>query len=164
MAAMSTLKPVRMDKYPAKQHARRIARNMEMPKGLIVMKGAQKQLYAGSSDVMPFRQARAFYYLTGCNEAGCWTTYDVAADKLTLWLPLPQQAKSAWNAETVGPQAIKKQAMDKYDVDEVKFVRHLEKKPFRTNLRKIIKEHAEKEDSQFAFFKLPMRDCWQASA
>lgn len=155
---MSTLAPVRMDKYPAKQHARRVARNMEMPKGLILMKGAQNKLYPDSNDLMPFCQHRAFYYLTGCDEPGCWTTYDVAADKLTLWLPLPQAAKAAWDAETVGPKAVKQEAMDKYDVDEVKFVRVLEKgKAFRTNLRKVIKEHAEKEGSQFAFFKVPMK-------
>ena len=35
----------------------------------------------------PFRQRRYFYYLSGVNEPGCYLTYDIERDYLTLYIP-----------------------------------------------------------------------------
>ncbi|KAK5174483.1 uncharacterized protein LTR77_001563 [Saxophila tyrrhenica] len=138
-----------MDKYPAKAHAQRVAEKMKMENGLILLSGAKTQYYPDSDQPIPFRQNRAFYYLTGCSEPGCHVTYETAADKLTLWLPKAGEGRRIFYD---GRNMTAKDAMEKYDVDDVKVVRG--PGPKRTNLRKLLLDHHEAK-GQFAFFKLP---------
>ncbi len=81
MSTMST-----QGKYPAKAHCQRVAAELNMPKGMILLKGAKTKFYPDSDQPVPFRQNRYFYYMTGCNEPGCWMTYEVEKEKLTLWM------------------------------------------------------------------------------
>ncbi|KAK3059228.1 hypothetical protein LTR09_000794 [Extremus antarcticus] len=138
-----------MDKYPAKAHAQRVAEKLKMENGLIIISGAKVQYYPDSDQPIPFRQDRAFYYLTGCNEPGCHVTYETASDKLTLWLPKAGEGRRIFYD---GRNVTAKEAEDKYDVDDVKVVRG--PGPKRTNLRKHLLDHHE-AGGQFAFFKLP---------
>ena len=140
-----------MDKYPAKAHARRVAAELNIPKGLILLQGAKQNYYPNSDQPIPFRQHRQFYYLTGCNEPGSWMTYDVEKDTLTLWLPKPNEGRALFFD---GRACTKMQAKERYDVDEVKIVQGPKKQPKRTNLRKVLFDHYQ-NGGQYAFFKMP---------
>ncbi|KAF5849139.1 hypothetical protein GGP41_006033 [Bipolaris sorokiniana] len=54
------------DKYPAKQHARRVQEKMGIEHGLIYLPGQPARNNEDSDMPAPFRQRRYFYYLSGC--------------------------------------------------------------------------------------------------
>jgi Xaa-Pro dipeptidase len=138
-----------IDKYPAKAHAQRVADKLKLNNGLILLQGADMQYYPDTDMPIPFRQNRAFYYLTGCNEPGCFATYETAKDKLTLWLPKAAEGRRVFYD---GRNINAKEAMEKYDVDEVNVIKG--PGPKRTNLRKVFVDHYE-AGGEFAYFKLP---------
>lgn len=43
------------------------------------------------------RQRRYFYYLTGCELPDCYFTYDIAADKSTLFIPPINPEEVVWS-------------------------------------------------------------------
>lgn len=53
------------DKYPAKQHARRVAEKLDVSHGLIYLPGAETTFFEDSDQSPSFRQRRYFYYLSG---------------------------------------------------------------------------------------------------
>ncbi|KAK4632296.1 putative Xaa-Pro aminopeptidase [Fulvia fulva] len=111
------------NKYPAKSHARRVADkiNVAEGKGLIVLEGTKTVNWPNSDMPAPFRQDRYFYYLTGCNEPGCFVTYHIDRDLLTLWLPPvdsdPRHMLYYGRGSTVA------EALEKYDVDEAHYIK-----------------------------------------
>lgn len=107
-----------MDKYPAKSHAQRVAKELATSKGLIVLAGIPTTLYSNSDNPVPFRQDRYFFYLTGCNEPNCYVTYEIAHDKLTLWLPSIDESRVVWS----GRGSTVEEALERYDVDEAKYI------------------------------------------
>ncbi|KAK1807732.1 hypothetical protein LTR12_017920 [Friedmanniomyces endolithicus] len=107
-----------IDKYPAKPHARRVAEHLSVPKGLILLFATPSALYPNSDQPVPFRQDRYFYYLSGCNEPGCYLTYDIGADVLTLWLPEINERKVVW----LGRGSTVEEARERYDVDEARYI------------------------------------------
>ncbi|TKA26597.1 hypothetical protein B0A50_04705 [Salinomyces thailandicus] len=106
-----------IDKYPAKAHARRVADTLNAP-GIIAISASTLTLWPDSDMPMPFRQARYFYYLTGCDEPGCWVVYDIDHDRLTLWLPAIDESRVVWT----GRGSTVEEAMEKYDIDEAKYL------------------------------------------
>ncbi|KAF2442809.1 hypothetical protein P171DRAFT_49796 [Karstenula rhodostoma CBS 690.94] len=104
-----------LEKYPAKQHARRVRERLDLAEGLIYLPGAQARSNEDSDMPAPFRQRRYFYYLSGCNEASCQLAYDIKRDILTLFIPRINPDRVVWNGRGSTPA----EAMDKYDVDEV---------------------------------------------
>lgn len=54
-----------LSKYPAKQHARRVAERLKVDEGLIYLPGMPKRQLEDSDQEEPFRQRRYFYYLSG---------------------------------------------------------------------------------------------------
>lgn len=54
-----------LEKYPAKQHAQRVAQKLKVSKGLIYLPGAPTEFEEDSDQPKPFRQRRYFYYLSG---------------------------------------------------------------------------------------------------
>lgn len=137
------------EKYPAKQHAQGVAAQLKLNNGLILLQGTKTKYYKDSDLPIPFRQDRSFYYITGCNEPGCYVTYEVEKDNLTLWLP-----KVDLNDARIfydGRGSTVEEAMQKYDVDECKYIQGPVGKPKRTNLRKVLFDH----DGEYAFFKMP---------
>ncbi|RMX86451.1 hypothetical protein D0869_03084 [Hortaea werneckii] len=115
-----------VDKYPAKAHARRVADTLSSSPsssstssgGLIVVTAAQSRPWPDSDMPAPFRQARYFYYLTGCNEPGCFVVYDIKHDKLTLWLPAIDQSRVVWT----GRGSTVEEALDRYDIDDAQYL------------------------------------------
>lgn len=69
----------------------------------------------------PYRQRRYFYYLSGCNEAGCHVIYNIEYDTLTLFIPRIDENRVIWYGRGSTPT----EALDKYDVDEVHYVDEL---------------------------------------
>lgn len=110
------------NKYPAKSHARRIAEKLGIPDGLIILAATRAANWPNSDMPAPFRQDRYFYYLTGCNEADCFTTYDIKKDTLALWLPPIDEDRVVW----YGRGSTIDEALEKYDIDEAHYYR---KKP-----------------------------------
>ncbi|KAL1641820.1 hypothetical protein SLS58_005862 [Diplodia intermedia] len=103
-----------LDKYPAKQHARRVAEFLGVEKGLIYLPGSPTAYLEDSDQFVPFRQRRYFYYLSGVDEADCHLTYDIHSDFLTLYVPTPGSARKVYyNGRGSSPE----EALEKYDID-----------------------------------------------
>ncbi|GAB7353960.1 hypothetical protein MBLNU459_g4558t1 [Dothideomycetes sp. NU459] len=106
-----------LDKYPAKQHAARVALGLDVDQGLIYLSGASIVNFEDSDMPRPFRQLRYFSYLSGVDEAECHLTYDIGKDHLTLWLPPIDPRRAVW----VGRGSTTEEAVEKYDVDEARY-------------------------------------------
>ncbi|PSN74239.1 hypothetical protein BS50DRAFT_567102 [Corynespora cassiicola Philippines] len=111
-----------LEKYPAKQHARRVQEKLGADDGLIYLPGSKARNNEDSDMPAPFRQRRYFYYLSGCNEPGCHLTYDIQEDSLALFIPRIDASRVIWNGRGSTPA----EAKDKYDIDEVYYVDELE--------------------------------------
>ncbi|KAJ5983318.1 hypothetical protein N7481_005417 [Penicillium waksmanii] len=103
------------DKYPAKQHARNVARKLGASHGLIFLAGQPTVNLRDSDQARPFRQRRYFYYLSGVDEPDCSLTYDVALDLLTLYVPDFDLHRAIW----MGPTLSREDAQNRYDIDRV---------------------------------------------
>lgn len=101
------------DKYPAKQHARRVAAKLGARDGLIYLVGKATINWGDSDQPRPFRQRRYFYYLSGIDEADCYLTYDIRSDFLTLYVA----NFSLHNAIWMGPTLTVDEARQRYDAD-----------------------------------------------
>ncbi|EUC29584.1 hypothetical protein COCCADRAFT_29370 [Bipolaris zeicola 26-R-13] len=110
------------DKYPAKQHARRVQEKMGIEHGLIYLPGQPARNNEDSDMPAPFRQRRYFYYLSGCNEPDCHMAYDVQRDVLTLFIPRINPARVIWN----GRGSTRAEALTKYDIDQVFYTDELQ--------------------------------------
>ncbi|KAF3481263.1 putative Xaa-Pro aminopeptidase [Arthroderma uncinatum] len=111
-----------IDKYPAKQHARRVAARLSSRDALIYLPGQQTVLSEDSDQATHFKQRRYFFYLTGVVEPDCHVTYDVAADRLTLYVPDFDFKRTIWTGPTLGVD----EARQRYDVDRVEYFSSLE--------------------------------------
>lgn len=106
------------NKYPAKAHARRVAEAAGSPSAIIGLEGEKTVPYANSDQPRHFRQDRYFYYITGCNEPGCYATYQVSRDFLTLWLPKSDPRRIFYDGRGSTPE----EAMAKYDIDKASYI------------------------------------------
>ncbi|KAK5135630.1 hypothetical protein LTR08_004931 [Meristemomyces frigidus] len=107
-----------IDKYPSKSHAHRLAAQLHVTNGLVVLAATPAATYPDSDQPVPFRQDRYFYYLTGCDEPGCYVTYDIGKDVLTLWLPAIDEKRVVWT----GRGSTVEEAVERYDVDEARYI------------------------------------------
>ncbi|KAL4970444.1 aminopeptidase P family protein [Aspergillus stella-maris] len=105
------------DKYPAKQHARRVAAKLGVRDGLIYLVGKATINWGDSDQSRPFRQRRYFYYLSGVDEADCYLTYDICNDILTLYVPDFSLQHAIW----MGPTLTVHEAYRRYDADRFKY-------------------------------------------
>lgn len=116
-------------KYPAKAHARKVAAELRssnapgLDKGIVFLPGEPTRLYEDSDQGPDFRQRRYFYYITGCDIADCAVTYELARDKLTLWIPFVEPRQALWFGNV--PSASKASGI--FDVDEVRYRKELPK-------------------------------------
>ncbi|KGQ09610.1 putative Xaa-Pro aminopeptidase [Beauveria bassiana D1-5] len=108
-------------KYPAKNHARKVAQELGVDKGIIYLVGEQERRFPDSDQGPKFRQHRYFYYLSGADYAGCTVTYDIGTDTLVLWIPYTEPKKSHWFGST--PSTAK--AARLYDADQVHYISDL---------------------------------------
>ncbi|KAK7402635.1 hypothetical protein QQX98_011615 [Neonectria punicea] len=111
------------NKYPAKLHARKVAAELGVGDGLIYLPGEPTRLYEDSDQSPPFKQRRYFYYLTGADFPDCAVTYEMATDRLTLWIPYVEPRQVLWYGAT--PDAA--EAMRRYNVDDVRYTAQLSK-------------------------------------
>ncbi|RYO95338.1 hypothetical protein DL766_007527 [Monosporascus sp. MC13-8B] len=106
-------------KYPAKAHAKRVAEYIrsKIPgaTGIIYLEGRADALLEDSDEPVPFRQRRAFFYLTGVDAADCYLIYDIAKEHLTLFIPPVDPDSVVWSGLPLSPE----EALAKYDVDSV---------------------------------------------
>ena len=110
------LRPARPSKYPAKTHARRVAKLLPSDSGLIYLVGATSELFEDSDMGPKLRQRRYFLYLSGVVDIpDCELLYSISDDHLTLYIPPLDSEKVLWSGMPLSPQ----QCRRKYDVDTV---------------------------------------------
>lgn len=124
--------------YPARSHAKRTAATLkdlaktsgsdvspaDSEHAHLYMASPALELWPYSDQNVPFRQNRYFNYLTGAYDlAGGHVVYDVKNDKLTLYLPPIDEEDVMWSGLPMSPE----EAQKKYDVDEVKYEKEIEK-------------------------------------
>ncbi|KAF1995721.1 hypothetical protein P154DRAFT_580595 [Amniculicola lignicola CBS 123094] len=107
-----------LEKYPAKQHARRVAEKLGVSEGFIYLAGEPTRNNEDSDMPAPYRQRRYFYYLSGCNEPDCHLAYNIQEDTLTLFIPRIDPTRVIWYGRGSTPG----EAMDKYDIDKVLYI------------------------------------------
>ncbi|QYT02655.1 Aminoacylproline aminopeptidase [Trichoderma simmonsii] len=110
-------------KYPAKEHARKVAQKLGVSDGIIYLPGQPENNYEDSDQGPPLRQRRYFYYLSGANFHDCFVTYEIRTDALILWIPYVEPRQVLWFGST--PDTAK--AKQLYDVDEVRYSSQLHK-------------------------------------
>lgn len=105
-----------LSSYPARQHAQRVAKVLGVTHGLLYLESTR-----GADELRGFEQERFFYYLSGVNEADCHITYDIAADRLLLWLPNVDLTHIYFygNKNTV------QYAKETFDIDDAQYIAHL---------------------------------------
>lgn len=112
-------------KYPAKKHAETVVthfRDKSHVRNLaIFISGEDLELHQYCDQTKPFRQNRYFYYLSGCDIPGSHILYDSSSEKLTLFLPNIDYDDVMWS----GMPLLLEDALEKYDVDEVKYASQL---------------------------------------
>ncbi|OAA68129.1 peptidase [Niveomyces insectorum RCEF 264] len=109
-------------RYPAKLHARKVAKELGVSDGLIYLPGLPSQLYEDSDMGPAFRQRRYFYYLGGADFENCTVTYDVARDYLALWVPFIDPRQVLWYGTSPGPT----ECREAIDIDFVGYTDDLE--------------------------------------
>ncbi|KMU85521.1 xaa-Pro dipeptidase [Coccidioides immitis H538.4] len=115
----SAVTAVLAGKYPAKQHARRVAEALKASghdgSGVIYLEGTKTRMAEDSDEAVPFRQRRNFYYLSGCELADSYVTYNIDQDELVLYIPAADPDEVMWTGLPLSPE----EALKKYDVDKV---------------------------------------------
>ncbi|WYZ40652.1 hypothetical protein EsH8_IV_000993 [Colletotrichum jinshuiense] len=114
-------------KFPAKLHARKVAAELNANDGLVFLPGEPSRSYEDSDMGPTFRQRRYFYYLSGANFADCAVTYELASDRLILWIPYVEPRQVLWFGSTPGITECLKQ----FDVDDVRYTTQLNKFLYR---------------------------------
>ncbi|KAF3913254.1 hypothetical protein AA313_de0208973 [Arthrobotrys entomopaga] len=100
-------------KYPAKSHARRVAKQLGITEGLIYLVGEPSRNNEDSDMEAYWRQKRYFYYLTGYDYPNAHVTYDIETDILTIWILKPDPKEKLWS----GPSPTPKSIVISHDVD-----------------------------------------------
>ncbi|KAJ3537570.1 hypothetical protein NM208_g6257 [Fusarium decemcellulare] len=105
--------------YPAKAHARRVVdyirAKIPHAAGYLFLTGALESFYDNTDLAIPFRQRRAFMYLTGVTVPGCHMLYEVDNTRLTLFIPPVDLETILWSGTPLTAEEI----LSKYDVDAV---------------------------------------------
>lgn len=116
-------------KYPAKEHARRVAAHFQKRKtspgtdGFFIS-GEDYHPIRYGDQAYPFKQNKYFYYLTGCNVPQSHVLYDLKSDKLTLFLPEIDYEAAMWSGM---PLSIE-ESYKIYDADEIVYASEIEAK------------------------------------
>ncbi|KAK7446236.1 metallopeptidase family M24 [Colletotrichum acutatum] len=106
---------------------RLVAAELNASDGLVFLPGEPSRSYEDSDMGPTFRQRRYFYYLSGANFADCAVTYELASDRLILWIPYVEPRQVLWFGSTPGISECLKQL----DVDDVRYTTQLNKFLYR---------------------------------
>ncbi|KAK6341340.1 hypothetical protein TWF696_008418 [Orbilia brochopaga] len=110
------------NKYPAKAHARAVAKHLNLKTGTIYLESQKSRLEEDKDQEAPFHQRRYFFYLSGCTLPNCYVTYDVAKDHLTLFIPPIDPEEVMWSGLPLDVDGAK----TKFDIDDAKYSDDLE--------------------------------------
>ncbi|EPS38337.1 hypothetical protein H072_8052 [Dactylellina haptotyla CBS 200.50] len=110
------------NKYPAKAHARAVAKHLALSSGIIYLESQKSRMEEDKDQEAPFHQRRYFFYLSGCGVPNAYVTYNVAKDHLTLYIPPIDPEEVMWS----GLPLDVKTAMETLDIDEAKYSNELE--------------------------------------
>ncbi|KAK7952823.1 xanthine/uracil permease [Apiospora aurea] len=106
-------------KYPAKAHAARVAayiRAKTDATGILYLEGAASGLLEDCDEPVPFRQRRAFMYLSGMDDvADSYLVHDMATSQTTLFIPPVDPEEVIWSGLPLSCD----DALARYDVDAV---------------------------------------------
>jgi Xaa-Pro aminopeptidase len=106
----------RGEKYPAKAHARAVAKKLGLTRGLIFIPGTPTLTYEDSDMGGEFHQQRFFYYITGIDEPDLNVVYDLEYDTLTLFI---RERTDVRDIIFNGPSLSMEDAFEKYEIDRV---------------------------------------------
>ncbi|RSL98511.1 hypothetical protein CDV31_012578 [Fusarium ambrosium] len=113
-------------KYLAKAHARHVIDYIrsKVPRadGFFFLSGSPETFYDSTDLAIPFRQRRAFMYLTGVDTPDCHLIYEIDNDRLTLFIPPVDSENILWS----GMPLTTEEVLAKYDVDSVLSNTHLQ--------------------------------------
>ncbi|TAQ83358.1 hypothetical protein B7494_g8317 [Chlorociboria aeruginascens] len=111
-----SFRPDSVEKYPAKLHARAVARKLGVNAGLIYLPGGTARTFEDSDQLQDFRQLRYFFYLSGVDFPGCIVTYNIRKDDLSAWIPPPNTGRDViYN----GPSPTVEDVRARYEFDHV---------------------------------------------
>ncbi|KAH8729070.1 putative Xaa-Pro aminopeptidase [Phaeosphaeriaceae sp. PMI808] len=120
MAIAENYEDVLKGKYPAKDHARKVAKWIIEKggdkNGTIYLEAQKQKLLEDNDSEAPFRQRRFFFYLSGCNLPDSHLIYEIASDKLTLFIPPIEPDDVIWSGLPMSPE----EAKAKYHIDDCK--------------------------------------------
>ncbi|KAF7504014.1 hypothetical protein GJ744_002893 [Endocarpon pusillum] len=109
--------PLLEGKYPAKDHARRVADQIQAcgfgPDGVIYLESQKTCLIEDNDMPQKFRQRRYFFYLSGCELSDSCLIYDMATTELTLFIPPIEPEEVVWSGLPLSTS----EALEKYDID-----------------------------------------------
>ncbi|RYO43018.1 putative Xaa-Pro aminopeptidase [Alternaria arborescens] len=118
MAIAENYEDVLKGKYPAKAHAKKVAEWIIEKggdkNGTIYLEAQKLKLNEDNDGEAPFRQRRYFFYLSGCELPDSYLVYEIATDKLTLFIPPVEPDEVIWSGLPMSPE----EAKAKYDIDE----------------------------------------------
>ncbi|OAL48005.1 putative Xaa-Pro aminopeptidase [Pyrenochaeta sp. DS3sAY3a] len=118
MAIAENYDDVLKGKYPAKEHARKVAKWIIEKggdkNGTIYLEAQKQKLNEDNDGEAPFRQRRYFFYLSGCELPDSYLTYEISSDKLSLFIPPIEPDEVIWSGLPMSPE----EAKAKYDIDE----------------------------------------------
>ena len=113
--ASDSVEEILKAKYPAKEHVKKvIAYLKENDKGfskdsVLYLEAAHTRFWPNCDQEQPFRQDRAFLYLTGCDIPDCRLVVDVEKEKSTLFIPPVVDDEVIWSGLPLSPEeALKK--------------------------------------------------------
>ncbi|KAK0646484.1 peptidase M24, structural domain-containing protein [Cercophora newfieldiana] len=110
-------------KYPAKQHAQKVAKKLGVQSGLIFLPGQEEKNYEDSDMGPQFHQRRYFYYISGAAFPGASVTYDIARDHLILWITYVDPRNVLWYGRPLSAD----QCRAISNVDDVRYSSGLDK-------------------------------------
>lgn len=84
----------------------------------VVLRGGEGRERDDTDAEVGFRQESFFWWATGCEEAGCWLTLEVATGRTILWVPRVPAEYVVW----VGAIHSLEHWRAKYGVDETRYV------------------------------------------
>ncbi|KAK2762767.1 hypothetical protein FQN54_000941 [Arachnomyces sp. PD_36] len=117
---MASTDAILAGKYPAKNHARRVAEylrknNHHEGKGVLYLEAQKTRMIEDNDGEVHFRQRRPFFYLSGCDLPDSYVTYNIEKDELTLFIPPIDPDSVIWSGLPLSPA----DAQQQYDVDKV---------------------------------------------
>ncbi|RDL40448.1 Uncharacterized protein BP5553_00427 [Venustampulla echinocandica] len=110
------------EKYPAREHARAVAKQLGVKEGVIFLPGQTSTTHEDSDQAVSFRQGRYFYYLSGLDFPDCMVTYDISRDALFAWISRPRTGRDViFN----GPSPTREEVNAIADFEEVHYTSSL---------------------------------------